>query len=61
MMNEAELHEQVGAVIQKALTEMKCMVLRAQHLSEDIDALRANPTTETVAAFCQKHGRLQAA
>ena len=60
MMDEMELDEQVGAVIRQALTEMKCMVLRAQHLSDDIDRLRANPTAEVMDAFCRKHGRLQA-
>ena len=60
MMNDIELHDKVGDVIQRALTEMKCMVLRAQHLYEDIDALKANPTAEMVDAFCQKHGRMQA-
>ncbi len=60
MMNETELDDRIGTVIQKALTEMKCMVLRAQHLYADIDALKANPTIEMVEAFCQKHDRLQA-
>lgn len=58
-MNKQELETRVDAVVQKALTEMKCMVLRAQHLYEDIHALKADPSTEMVEAFCRKHDRLQ--
>ena len=58
-MNKEQIEDRVHAVVQKALTEMKCMVLRAQHLYEDIDELKANPTAEMVDAFCQKHDRLQ--
>ena len=60
-MNDLELQDKVGTVIQRALTEMKCMVVRAQHLREDINALKSNPTAEMVEAFCRKHGRLQPA
>ena len=58
-MNKQELETRVDAVIQKALTEMKCMVLRAQHLRNDISMLRNNPSEEMVEAFCRKHDRLQ--
>ena len=61
MTNELEFDERVSSLIQRALTEMRCMVVRAQHLYEDIDALKHNPTEEMVEAFCQKHDRLQAA
>lgn len=59
MIDEAEVKERVHAVVQKAVTEMKCMALRAQHMAGDIAELQANPTREMVDAFCQKHDRLQ--
>jgi hypothetical protein len=61
MMNEMEVQARVHAVVQKALTEMKCMVMRAQHMADDIADLQAHPTREMVEAFCRKHDRLQSA
>jgi hypothetical protein len=57
-MEETQLQCRVDEVIQTALTQMKCMVLRAKHLNEDVLALQRNPSREAMENFCQKHNSL---
>ena len=52
---DPEMHRDVKEVVATAITQMKCMALKAQLMREDIRAIQLDPSPELVEAFCRKY------